>query len=455
MIRNINPIIKIIIITLTFSFGYCGKNHVDSPLLLTDKDSISTEIKKLLDQDFDLWYPLCIDTVYGGYYSDINYKWQLEGEQNKMIVSQARHVWSASNAAMFYEDNTELLKVAEHGFKFLRDVMWDKEFSGFYDLVDRKGNPLKENGELIKKAYGNSFAIYGLAAYYKVSGNMEALKLAKETFFWLEKFSYDKHYGGYFQFITREGEPRVLGFGNYPSKDQNSSIHLLECFTELYKVWPDKLLRERLLSLLAIIRDKITTPKGYMDLFFTKDWTPISYRDSTPEERIKNFEFDHVSFGHDIETAYLLLETNEILGVKNDSVTNIKAKKMFDHTLKYGWDKEYGGIFDGGYYFKNKNEPKIVENTKEWWAQAEALNSLLLMSFIYHAEKKYYQKFCEQWNYIKTYLIDNEYGGWFWGGTDQLPANKYANKGSIWKVNYHTSRSLINCIKILKNHSSQ
>ena len=185
-----------------------------------------------------------------------------------------------SNAAMFYQDNTELLKTAKHGFKFLKDVMWDKEFGGFYDLVDRKGNPLKENGELIKKAYGNSFAIYGLAAYYKASGNQKHLELAKKTFYWLEKYSYDKHYGGYFQFISREGKPLESGFGNYPPKDQNSSIHLLECFTELYKVWPDKLLQERILSLLKIIRDKITTEKGYMNLFFTKDWTPISFRDS-------------------------------------------------------------------------------------------------------------------------------------------------------------------------------
>jgi len=128
---------------------------------------------------------------------------------------------------------------------------------------------------------------------------------------------------------------------------------------------------------------------------------------------------------------------------------------MVDHAIKYGWDKEYGGIFDGGYYFKNENEPQIVKSTKEWWSQAEALNSLLLMSTLYPADREYYQKFCEQWNYIKTYLIDSEYGGWFWGGIDQVPANKYANKGSIWKVNYHTSRSLINCIKMLKNLSSR
>jgi len=430
-----------------------AKSHSDYEK--TNRDSILTEMQILLADDFRLWYPLCVDILYGGYFSDLNYKWQLEGEQNKMIVSQARHVWSASNAAMFYEDSTELLNVAEHGFKFLRDVMWDKEYRGFYDLVDGKGNPLVENGELIKKAYGNSFAIYGLAAYYRASGNSEALDLAKKTFNWLEEHSYDERYGGYFQFIARDGKALEKGFGYYPPKDQNSSIHLLECFTELYKVWPDELLRERLLSLFKIIRDTITTNKGYMNLFFTKDWIPISFMDSTSEQRKQNFELDHVSLGHDIETAYLLLEASKALGMENDSVTNLRAKKMVDHTIKFGWDKKYGGFFDGGYYFKDESKPQIVKNTKEWWAQAEALNSLLLISSIYPAEKEYYQKFCEQWNYIKVYLIDNEYSGWFWGGIDQVPQNKYAPKGSIWKVNYHTSRSLINCIKMLKNLSSK
>lgn len=422
--------------------------------VIKDNDSLIADIQKTLDDDFKLWYPLCIDTVYGGYFSDINYKWQLEGEQNKMIVSQARHVWSASTAAMFYKDKNYYLKIAAHGFRFLKDVMWDKEYGGFYDLVKRNGEVIKENGQIVKRAYGNSFAIYGLAAYYKASGNKEALELAKKTFWWLEKNSYDPEHKGYFQFLIREGKPLNEGYQQYPPKDQNSSIHLLECFTELYKVWPDQLLKGRLISLQHIIRDVITTEKGYMNLFFKQNWTPISYRDSTSEKREKNYDLDHVSFGHDIETAYLLLEVNEVVGINNDSITNLKAKQMVDHTVKFGWDDQYGGFFDRGYYFKDEREPKIIQKTKEWWVQAEALNSLLMMSSIYPDQKNYYQKFCEQWNYIKTYLIDQKFGGWFWGGIDQVPKNKFVNKGSIWKVNYHTTRSLVNCLKMLKNQSS-
>ena len=143
------------------------------------------EMQKILDDEFRLLYPLSIDTLYGGYFSDINYKWELDGRQNKMIVTQARHIWSASNAFIF-NNNNELVKIAAHGFSFLKDKMWDKHFGGFYNLVNREGKPLKENGETIKTAYGNAFAVYGLAAYYKASGNASALKLAEETFNWLK-----------------------------------------------------------------------------------------------------------------------------------------------------------------------------------------------------------------------------------------------------------------------------
>ena len=439
---------------ITFISIFCNNTHQHQSINL-DKDSLISEMQKLLDDDFNLWYPLCIDTVYGGYFSDINYKWELKGQQNKMIVSQARHVWSASVGSFFYNDEGRFLKIAEHGFKFLRDVMWDKQYGGFYDLVKRNGEVVKEDGKIIKRAYGNSFAIYGLAAYYKASGNKEALELAKRTFKWLEKNSYDPNNKGYFQFLTQEGKPIKEGYQHYPPKDQNSSIHLLECFTELYKAWPDSLLKERLISLQHIVRDIITTNEGYMNLFFKKDWTPISYRDSSEEKRKDNYELDHVSFGHDIETAYLLLEVNEVLGLKDDQTTDNKVKQMVDHTIEFGWDKQYGGIFDRGYYFKGETNLKIIQKTKEWWAQAEALNSLLLMSSIYPDQKDYYQKFCEQWNYIKSYLVDQKYGGWYWGGIDRVPGNKFVNKGSIWKVNYHTSRSLINCLIKLRDFKAE
>jgi mannobiose 2-epimerase len=409
-------------------------------------------MKILLEQEYTKWYPLTLDTVYGGYFSDLNYKWELEGRQDKMIVTQARHVWSTSNAVLYYQkDSDKFHKVAEHGFKYLRDVMWDKEYGGFYNLVNREGEPIRDNGEIIKQVYGNAFAVYGLAAYYKAFGDTAALNLATQTFNWIEKHSYDPVYGGYFEFMKRDGTALKDGFAGTPSKDQNCAIHLLEGFAELYKVWPDPLLKERLNGLLLLIRDKMIKNGETLQLFFHQDMTPVSYHDSKDPSGGSDFNFDHISFGHNVETTYLLLEASDILGIKDNSKTLSVGKKMDDYALENGWDNERGGIYDRGYIFNGENKVKIIKIAKEWWGQIEGANSFLLLSELIPAEKeKYYSKFLIQWEHIRKYLIDPKYGGWYWDSIDTTPDAIKSPKSSIWKCNYHTSRGLINCIKKLE-----
>ena len=294
--KKIIIFIVISLILLSFSKIENTKTKIQSDIVETNRDSIRNEMKNYFDKIFELWYPLSIDSVAGGFFSDINYIWEVEGPQNKMIVTQARHVWAASNGYKFYNKNSLLKKVAVHGFKFLKDVMWDKDYGGFYDMVSRMGNPLRESGKIIKKAYGNAFAIYGLAEYYNVFGDTSALNLAIKTFYWLEKNSYDPEYGGYFQFLSRNGKPFIEEYMNTPPKDQNSSIHILECFTELYCVWSNELLNKRLNSLFNIIRDTMVGEKGYLTFYFQRDWTPISFKNSGLLQQRRNIMIDHISF---------------------------------------------------------------------------------------------------------------------------------------------------------------
>ena len=412
-------------------------------------------MRQVLDEEFSKFYPLAVDTTDGGFFSDIDYKWQLVGPQYKMDVTQARHAWASAHAAMFYQQDNMLHSIAAHGVEFLRRKMWDPEYGGFYSFVDRKGEPLKENGKIVKRAYGNAFAVYGLAMCRRAAVDPAALGSAQEAFRWLDKHSYDPEYGGYFQFMERDGTPMKEGYRGIPPKDQNSMMHILECLTELYKVWPDQVVAERLRSLLLLIRDKVTTDMGNLVLFFNPDLTPISYRDSDAAVRERNYEFDHLSFGHDVETAYLMLEASEALGIKNDAKTLMVGKKMVDHAIRNGWDHERGGIHDRGYCFKGEERPRIIRKTKEWWSQVEALNSFLLMSESFpNDELRYHEKFCEQWEYCKRYLIDPEHGGFYYGGTDIVPDNKFSPKATIWKCNYHTSRALINCIKRIEKRDT-
>jgi mannobiose 2-epimerase len=415
--------------------------------------------KSLRFELLNAWYPTSLDTMYGGFLCDFTYDWKPQGRQHKMIVTQARHVWTSSQAAMFFHDD-RYRRIAEHGFHFLRDKMWDDQYGGFYMLRNRAGGPVDYAYQDEKRAYGNAFAIYALASYYAMSGDTSSLNLAKKTFWWLEKHSHDPEFNGYFDQMARDGslpskdraKTKAWDFvPRFAGKDQNSSIHLLEAFAELYQVWPDPLLRERLLEMLTLVRDVITTKKGYLTLFLGRDWQPISFRDSSETVRKANYYFDHVSFGHDVETAYLMLEASHVLGLKSDAKTRTIAKRMVDHALANGWDKSNGGFYEAGYYFANSDTIAIINKAKTWWVQAEGLNSLLLIAKLFPQEKKYAEAFKKEWEYINKYLIDHEHGEWYEEGLDQSPKQTTAPKARDWKANYHNSRALMNCIKMLKS----
>lgn len=400
----------------------------------------------------DKSYPNNLDKEYGGFLSTFTYDFKPTGEQDKMIVTQARHIWSTSKAAQFYND-TAYIGMARHGYYFLRDKMWDKEYGGFYNLVTRQGEPKGTR----KEAYGNSFAIYGLAAYYAASGDTGALELAKKGFMWLEEHSHDPKYKGYFQHLERNGTPIIRpdtmpGTSDLGYKDQNSSIHLLESFTELYSVWKDPLLKERLNEMLHLIRDTMIGNKGYLTLFFYPDWRPVTNRDSSREIILERRNVDHVSFGHDVETAFLMMEASEALGIEHDKKTWDVSKQLVDHSLKTGWDNKAGGFYDEGYYFKNSpGKMTIIRNTKNWWAQSEGLNTLLIFSELYPKDKmNYWEKFRKLWNYTNAYLIDHQYGDFYEFGLDNSPKSKTALKAHIWKGTYHSFRALSNCIRRLE-----
>jgi cellobiose epimerase len=271
----------VISICLTFA---CRQPAETSARTDGDKRGLATIMEKHARTEIlDKWYPLSVDTADGGFLSTFTYDFKPTGEQDKMIVTQSRHVWTNSKASEIYPARKHHLEAAHHGFEFLRDKMWDKQYGGFHWLVDKKGNP-KASGQGEKTAYGNAFGIYALAAYYKASNDTAALNLAKKAFLWMEKHSHDSVYKGYYQHLKRDGsivlrDASVASTAETGYKDQNSSIHLLEALAELYQVWPDPLVRERLQEMLVLIRDTITHPKGYLVLFLTTDWKPISFAD--------------------------------------------------------------------------------------------------------------------------------------------------------------------------------
>jgi mannobiose 2-epimerase len=287
-----------------------------------------------------------------------------------------------------------------------------------------------------------SFGLYGATAAYQATQNQAALDLAQKAFRWMDQHAHDQNNGGYFEWRTREGKVVAAKTGDVRNegvpvagfpigfKSMNTHIHLLESFTQLYEVWRDETLRRRLEELLGIVRDKICVAPGVMNLYFTSDWRPIP---------------DHDSYGHDVETAYLMLEAEAVLGGKSVAKTERMARLLVDHALAYGWDETNGGFFRDGTTFGNAEDKR-----KEWWVQFEGLNALLLMHEKYGRQtERYFKAFQRQWEFIRDYQIDKELGGVF-DTIEQDGRVTDTTKARIWKEAYHDTRALLNVTSRLR-----
>lgn len=429
-----------------------GCKKTETPVYLdVEVNSIENELNSLLRT----WYPKIIDTVHGGYWTNFEFDWTLSGEQDKMLVTQSRGLWVASRAASLFPEDKVYREAADHGFRFLTTAMWDNEHGGF--CQDYYVDSVKKTDNAFKLVYGNAFALYALSEYARINNDPAVLDWVRKTFYWLEEAAYDPVYKGYFSVVIpglrsmRDNQVQELirrvNWTGPEAKDQNTSIHLLEALTAMVRVVPDTLAVNRLAEMLALVRDTMTSGEGYLHLFFDRKWEPIVHRDSTRNFILRQLGTDHISFGHNIETAYLLADASEKLNGAADSATLSIAKKLIDHTLKWGFDRDYYGLFDKGYVFKNTRQVEVLDSTKTWWAQAEAWHALALFSNYYPAELVYKDAFGKMWNYINSEVIDREYGGWYNSGLDISPDNKTFRKAHQWKGCYHDGRALFQVLE--------
>ena len=403
---------------------------------------LAAEMEETLRRDvLGVWFPRSVDKDSGGFHSNFTRDWQRTSGEGKFSVFQGRMVWVASQVVMHRPELKEQYQpIVTHGLAYLDQVLWDKEHGGFFWGLDEKNaiSPRYTDG---KHLYGISFGLYGATAAYQATKEPQALALAQKTFRWLDEHAHDSTNGGYFEWLTRDGKvveakggPTLEGVpvAGFPLgyKSMNTHIHLLESFTQLYEIWPDDLLRRRLIELLEIVRDKICVEPGVMNLYFKPDWHPIP---------------DHDSYGHDVETAYLILEADSALRKNPDAKTEKMAKLLVDHALAYGWDETHGGFYRDGTTFGIAEDKR-----KEWWVQFEGLNALLLMHEKHGATSdRYLRAFEKQWAFIRDHQVDKKDGGIF----DTIESDgsvKDYTKSRIWKECYHESRALLNTIARLR-----
>lgn len=422
-----------LVIFLFLYVALCFAEDTNLSLEQIDFTEIKSNMERILSENIiPFWYPKAIDTEDGGYRlnHDIEGKWI--GPSDKFLVTQARTLWFFSALARSKYGKLEHLQAAEHGYKFLRDKMWDKEYGGFYWAVNSTGS---EAVIPFKHLYGQSFGLYALSEYFIASGDQDAKRLARRFFNILEFLSHDKLYGGYRESFTREWSPMEENdknpMGSAPDiKLMNTHLHLMEAITTYYQATKDPVARERLIELINIQSNSVVRKTiGACTDKYKRDWTPIS----SPE-------FNRVSYGHDIENIWLLIEACNGIGINNYPLVDL-YRTLFDYSLKYGYDQEKGGFYDSGSF----NE-KAKRREKVWWVQSECIVGALNMYYL-TGDAIYLDCFIRTLDWIMKYQIDWTNGEWFASISESGESS--GAKSGAWKSAYHNGRAMIKCIELL------
>ncbi|MEM7574043.1 MAG: AGE family epimerase/isomerase [Bacteroidota bacterium] len=373
------------------------------------------------------WADKMVDSNQGGFYGRIDGFNQLQPEADKGVILNTRLLWTFSAAAQQAE-LSGYRQLADRAYQYLLDYFWDEKAGCVFWTLDFRGQPT----QMIKQVYAQAFAIYGFTEYYALTGQTEALERAQAIFQLIEEHSRDREKGGYRNVCGRHWEPltdqRLSDKDENRAKIMNTHLHLMEAYANLHRVAPTTATANALQDCLVLMLDKFCDrhPR-HLYLYFDDHWQASS------AER---------SFGHDIETAWLLVEAAEIL----DSTALMKevvpvALELAQSTLDRGLDPR------GGVYENTDHSGQVPVAEKHWWPQAEAIVGFI-QAYQLSGEQRYWQEALKCWSFIKAHFRDSDFGEWHWMiDTNHKPILDQEDKAGPWKAPYHNVRM---CLEVLR-----
>lgn len=363
------------------------------------------------------------DDQYGGYYGYMDYQQNLDKKAVKGCILNSRITWFFSNAYMTLGDKS-LLDEARHGYEFLRDHCLDRECGGVFWSVKYDGTP----EDTTKHTYNQAFSIYALSSYYDASKDEESICIAEELYNLIEERCTDE--GGYLEAFNREFKPvendKLSENGVIAERTMNTLLHVLEAYTEFYRVTKKEEVKKRLEWILDVVAEKIYNPKLHrQEVFFDSEYHSL---------------IDLHSYGHDIETAWLVDRAVEVMDDpeyerKMTPITKALTKEIYETA------------FDG-HSISNECEKGVVDTDRVWWVQAEGVVGFL-NGYQKDPEKKEYLEAAKSiWQYIKDYLIDKRSGSeWFWLLDKEGKPYEYKPIVEPWKCPYHNGRM---CMEVIR-----
>lgn len=378
---------------------------------------------ELTNNILNFWVKEVYDPVRKTFYGQITYDGKKSPNAALSAVFITRIMWTFSAAYKFFPAIT-YKQIADEAFRILQEKFWDIEHGGIYWNILPDGNILDNR----KQFYAEAFFIYALSEYYLAFKDKKALDMAVNMFHLIEEHAFDKEFGGYIEAKAYNWQdiedqrlsPKELNV----KKSMNTHLHILEAYTNLYRIWKTEKSEKQLRHLIGLFLDKIIDAQTFhFNLFFDADWTVRSQIDS---------------YGHDIEGSWLLCEAAEVVGDKVllDEVKQV-ALKMAEVTAREGLGKE------GGIYHEKAGEH--LSEQYEWWPQAEAVIGFYNVWQL-GGDDAYLNLSRQSWDFIRRYIIDSKRGEWFWGVSAQLvPLD--IEKVNGWKAPYHNGRM---CMEMMR-----
>lgn len=392
-------------------------------------NQLKTEVTANLTKNLlPYWSTKMVDNINGGFFGRIDGNDQVFPDEDKGGILNARILWTYSSAYRVLKD-TSYLRLATRAKEYIMAHFIDKEFGGAYRSVKANGEP----SDTRKQTYTQSFFIYGMAEYYRATGDKEALKTAKDIFECFEKYALDKESNGYFEVFTRDWQrsrDRLIGEKTInDEKTMNTSLHLMEAYANLYRVWPSKRMADRLKNMVEIFLNKIVDKKtSHLICFMDKNWNSTSTVDS---------------YGHDIEASWLIYEA---AGLLNDPALIAKVKET---SIKIANAAAEGLQPDGSMIDeKDYATGRLIAN-RSWWSQVETVVGYL-NAFELTGNEKYLDYSITNWNYTKNHFVDNKNGGWF-PSVNEAGVVGRGDKGGFWTCPYHNGRM---CLEIIERVGS-
>ena len=405
----------------------CTGNHKITPEQKQKLIQLRQEVSDdLTGNILPYWTNRMVDNENGGFYGRIDGNEKVYPQSEKGGILNARILWTYSSAYRVLGD-TSYLRIATRARDYILAYFIDRESGGAFMSVNADGTP----GNTRKQVYTNAFFIYALAEYSRATGDKASLEEAKKIFDILERHAADREHSGYFEVFNREWErirERLIGEeSDLTEKTMNTSLHVMEAYANLYRVLGDKEVGERLEAMVSIFLEKIIDKNtSHLIPFLDRSWNSTAHIDS---------------YGHDIESSWLLYEAAGLLNDRELLEPTAKASIAIANAAAEGLRP------DGGMVTEKNHATGHVSPRRSWWEQAESVVGYL-NAFELTGDEAYLEKSLTSWEYIKKNFIDRKNGGWYsYVSESGVPSG---DKTGFWICPYHSGRMCMEVFERVK-----